>query len=254
MSRMITQSTKSFNGVSLNTPPCPNPVPYACYGGLPSAMAVLCVYYDAKGEAGEHLCPYTPEDVYALQRAVARNLPISHQFFCLSNDLDPAEAAAHGVATLPLLGSETGWWAKVNLFNTNIVPLDLEVLYLDLDVVVRNDLVPIVGCQGDLVMIENFGPNKPHAAHNSSVMRWRQTVDTAKIYDCFDSAVMDELHGDQCWIWRVMGDAIRDFPDDRVRSYKYHCRGKGPSGDVVVFHGQPKPHQVNEPWVRHYRR
>jgi hypothetical protein len=103
-------------------------------------------------------------------------------------------------------------------------------------------------------MIENFGPNKGHAAHNSSVMVWTPSEKISQIYTKFSSDVMKELHGDQCFIWRVLRDDIHDFPKSWAVSYKYerykkewHNADKDTA--VVVFHGNPKPHQCKDQQV-----
>jgi hypothetical protein len=67
------------------------------------------------------------------------------------------------------------------------------------------------------------------------------------------------LWGDQEWITKLRDQERIDveyFDKSDVVSYKYHCRGHNrfPDGTkVVVFHGKPRPNQVNEAWVRKYR-
>ena len=86
---------------------------------------------------------------------------------------------------------------------------------------------------------------------NSSVMLWRDDCARA-VWECFEHSVMDELHGDQNHITRVMWpDGLRLLPAGLVTSYKYGNFQRSP---LVVFHGDPKPAQVREDWVRcHWR-
>ena len=65
--------------------------------------------------------------------------------------------------------------------------------------------------------------------------------DARDVWDKFDPKVMNELHGDQNFISRVMfPDKLSFLPDDLIKSYKYHVmRGYG-CGLITVFHGNPK--------------
>lgn len=242
-------------------------------------LAVVSVFWGTK---------YSTEYVRKLRMAVEQHIGVPHEFFCIT-DNEKIIAAQHDWR-LTVLAPPTmheGWWQKVGLFAPNLIPTcsykpetligaplgmfhcpecgDMQlagaphssryVLYLDLDVVVRSGLVNIlrsgVPPQG-LVMAENFGPNKPHCAHNSSVMLWR-AGECTELYTDFKKVVCSTLHGDQCWIWRRLDGRIREFPAEYVRSYKYDCRQAGlpPAGAaVIVFHGEPNPHQCGEPWVR----
>ena len=62
-----------------------------------------------------------------------------------------------------------------------------------------------------------------------------------------------EMHGDQNVISAMFWpDGIGLLPNDSVRSYKYHVmRGLG-WGDITVMHGEPKNHQLADPWVKQH--
>lgn len=136
----------------------------------------------------------------------------------------------------------------------DLFPAGTPVLYLDLDVVITGsiDALAFQRTEEPLTMIFNFGPNRSHCAHNSSVMKWTAgDPRVGAIYSLFTNDVMKKLHGDQCWIWRVLRDKVANWPQKMIKSYKYDCRGRDPNGAaVVVFHGDPKPHQCKEDWVR----
>jgi hypothetical protein len=148
-----------------------------------------------------------------------------------------------------------GWWQKVGLFSPDLFGPSQRILYLDLDVVIIRTLNVIVQAQEPFCMIENFGMNKGHAAHNSSCMLWTPTPETARIFTQFSPDVMKHLHGDQCWIWRVMHPHIHNWFPWQFVSYKYEKLPQYKKGNeetsVVVFHGNPKPHQVRkEPMIK----
>jgi len=80
---------------------------------------------------------------------------------------------------------------------------------------------------------------------NSSVMAWRG--DAARdVWEKFSPEVMQELHGDQNHISRVMyPDKIGFLPEDMIQSFKYHARrGAGPA-PITVFHGNPKMNDLH---------
>ena len=105
-----------------------------------------------------------------------------------------------------------------------------------------------------------------HGGCQSSVMSWNG--DYSQITDQFNPQQLHtpqngncgaygkhSLWGDQEFITDIMGDpGKRVKPMSNVYSYKYHCRQRLPNdASVVCFHGEPKPSQVNDAWVRKAR-
>lgn len=223
----------------------------------PKDLVVACVYWGDK---------YSVDYVTRLSRAVAKHLTIPHTFTCVTVDPRVAEQ----VHTTKPLAPDTwdGWWQKVGLFAPGLfdnVPgrsalpiVARPVLYLDLDIVVTGSLDPFVRYVvpgNGLLMLENFGQNRPQAAHNSSIMLWVSNTCT-EIYTDFGDHVRQQLHGDQCWIWRRKDGRIDNFHRGLGISYKYDARGGLPQRhpSAVVFHGKPDPHEVREAWVdEHWR-
>src|SRR6185503_12459966 len=79
---------------------------------------------------------------------------------------------------------------------------------------------------------------------NASVMLWRGD-NPRKVWDTFTPEVMTEVHGDQNFISRTLWpEGIHLIPDDSVSSFKYHVMRGCDHGSIVVFHGQPKPHDL----------
>ena len=237
MSQII-QSSKIINDVELMTPKLIDPPPYAAIYRYPEKLNIVCVWW---GDL------YPIQYVETLRDSVERNITIPYDFYCITDRL----VAPDGMIHIPC-ENQTGWWQKVNLFKPGL--FEGRTLYLDLDVVITGSLDLIASSEGEMVMIENFGPNKGHAAYNSSCMLWTPSELTEKIYTSFDDSIMGILHGDQCWIWRVLRDNIKAFRKDLLDSYKYHKTGtwsrKTQDTSVWVFHGRPNPHEVNDDWVK----
>lgn len=239
MSQII-QSTKLVNGIDLKTPPLPKPV-RATTSWSPEKITVACVWWGNL---------YGKEYVEKLRNSVKRHLTIPHDFVCLTDRDDVPD----GVIKIPLEVGPEGWWQKTSLFKPGL--FKGKVLFLDLDVIIINSLDKFATIENPFTMIENFGPNKKHAAHNSSVMVWTPSKQTEKIYTQFSEEVTKELHGDQCWIWRVMDKDITNYVHDWVDSYKYgklpNWRRQTENTSIIIFHGQPKPHSNIEPILKQH--
>lgn len=197
---------------------------------------------------------YSAEWVLRLKRMVESRLQID-EFCCIT------EKQIEGVTCIEPEPGLPGWWQKVALFKPG--RFDGDNLYFDLDVVITSSLAFLNGRldrdPGRMHVRDDFSysvrnPRPGHwnpqlgydGAVNSSVMMWRGDS-CREVWDRFTPAVMDEVHGDQNHITRVLHpkNKISFLPDDKVLSYKYHIlRGETPTG-VVVFHGDPKPNQLN---------
>ena len=200
---------------------------------------------------------YTDEDIHILQNMVRDNLSVQHDFYVLSdrqrgdfNCFVPSE-------------NWRGWWSKLLLFRYAAG----QVLYLDLDVVVTGDLEPLIS--QELSIPANWAQSG-HGGCQSSVMSWDAGAERLEyIPDLFDERLLsepgvrggiqhfglygpDQLWGDQEYITAMLGNpGDRVKPMERVYSYKYHCRERLPKdASVVCFHGNPKPSEVHDAWVR----
>lgn len=216
-------------------------------------LGVFCVKWGDK---------YGPDYVLRLQSMCRRHLP-SHHFFCLT------ESPVAGVECPALPSSLPGWWAKIGMFQPGLMT-GLDVLYLDLDVVITRDLFGMVALletdRSRLWAPDDFSysivnPRRGLSPEqqrllggpgtiNSSVMMWHGDSCT-KVWTDFTPAVMDEMHGDQNHISKTLWPDINLIPSEWVKSFKYNQRQPGP---VTVFHGNPKPTEVNDKWVREHWR
>ena len=196
---------------------------------------VFCVLWGDK---------YVTAYVYALKEAVAKNLSEPHNFKCITaRKLD-------GIDTVLPPVSYSGWWQKIGLFSPLVS--SGPSLYFDLDVVITGNLdylVPYTEC--DLAAPANWAQSG-HGGIQSSVLAWN-----GKYRDPIEKLEWgkdnERLWGDQEYLWELRGDDWTKIP--QVGSYKYHVRPTGQvPGDmrVMVFHGKPDPHEVQDQCVSQY--
>lgn len=133
---------------------------------------------------------YSADDVNRLAAQVRRHLQRPHRFICFTDDtsgLDPRIEAL----PLPELGLPEGHndtrWRKLAIFRRDLAGLSGTALFLDIDLVVVDDLTPFFDLPGDFYIIRDddlFRP-KPlrkinperdkflHGVGNSSVFRFQ---------------------------------------------------------------------------------
>jgi hypothetical protein len=201
---------------------------------------------------------------------VARHFKEPYQFCCLSDDATPIP----GVKIIPINNQVYArpWWHKVHMFDPAL-GISGRILYFDLDVVIHDDICKLVSeLTTEFVGVRDFNRKfvSSWAKLNSSVMSWI-AGSHSEIFTKFvsDSASAMKLHGDQDWIYLCMGKVIKFWPDHLIQSYKWEIRSKQdintsslprtfktiacpeiPSNcSVCVFHGDPNPDKVLDPYV-----
>ncbi len=194
---------------------------------------------------------YGPEYVNRLYAMVARNLRAGTEgrFICYTDDPSGLDNA---ILSRPLPGGIEGWWNKLYLFEPHQFESGERVLFLDLDTLIVGPLDGIAAWGGDFAILRDF--YRPDGLQ-SSVMAWRAGFDRGAIWARWQEAGCPRVDGgDQTWIERAVDASSPtiwqdEFPG-RFVSYKEHCIPYPPDGScVVVFHGDPKPHDCGRKWV-----
>ncbi len=222
----------------------------------------------------KHGTKYSSQYVNNLNNMVKRHTTVPYEFVCFTDDvrgIDP------GIRTMSLkeLGVY-GWWYKVIFFDKNF-PLQGNLLYFDLDIVIHKNIDGLFTYSPDQFTIcrdfnrsLRFDWNKM----NSSVFRLK-SGSMGYVYDEFIkdySAHMRRFHGDQDWIYAQVQPRKGEWafwPDEWIQSYKWEMRDRKDlqridgvrnfinkakpkvlsNCSIAVFHGEPHPHQCNDPWV-----
>jgi hypothetical protein len=214
-----------------------------------SVLTVVCVNHENYLGRGD-------EYVSKLQRGVARNLTVPHEFVCL---------------TERELGTDLkGWWVKMKLGEPG--RFTGPVMYLDLDVIVTANFDSLIGIAAAfpylLWMRDDFSysmvkPRKglgPDALKllggpgccNSSVMLWNGDAGWWDDWTANRQKYMTDMHGDQNAISHIMRGRIGFLPNESICSYKYQVRNGEKIAPIVVTHGVPKPHEMKDEFVRQH--
>jgi len=224
---------------------------------------VVCVNWGSK---------YSPEYVHRLHQMVKNNTSYCFQFYCLTdspaNYLEP-------IIPVQLEPGFEGWWNKMQLFKSNILPQG-EYLYFDLDVVIVDNIDCFFEFEGFGITRDFINPDDGLLGgkeFNSSIMRFTQDDALWNFFVTNQSRWRDAqqktpFFGDQNVISNHLNNIGFDqpFPDDWIWSFKVgSIRGRRPvdhtkyfgsiipeGGKVCVFHGKPNPDEVDVPWVNHH--
>lgn len=204
-----------------------------------STLNVVCLYWGNK---------YSVDYVVKLRNMVERHLKTPHRFICITDNPDKIPKSIETMQ-LPDHGL-TGWWNKLLLFDNKIWNFEGRVLFLDLDIVIMNDLDRYVNYNSaaDFNIIDDFYFSKRE--YNSSVMIFNPDK-MGYIWDSFDKAMTSQMHGDQNWITKCLGySETRTFPTEWTLSFKKDKNRITADTSIVVFHGKPDPHEVDADWIK----
>ncbi|PZO68195.1 MAG: hypothetical protein DI498_00560 [Paracoccus denitrificans] len=219
---------------------------------------------------------YSADDVNRLARQVARHLDRPHRFICFTDDETGLDERVTAMP-LPELGLPPGHtdtrWRKLALFRRDLGGLSGTALFLDLDLVIVDDLGPFFDLPGDFHIIRDDDLFRPKPLRklipsrdrfhsmvgNTSVFRFRigaypEILDTylahpgkaAETYEHEQQMVSDLLNRE---------DRLSYWPPGWCASFKNHCVGRGlgsylrdpecpARAKIILFAGSPKMAEV----------
>lgn len=205
---------------------------------------VFCVLKTGGFKNGKKPVEYNAAQVQWLKRQCDEYLP-GIDFYCLT-DLKSIE----GVNTIDLIHDWPGWWSKIELFRFD------DVFYIDLDTVILNDIRYMLDLTG-FYALRNLSGHKRNGrvVMGSGVMSWSGSYH--HVYDNFNIVIIKNYQrhqnrwGDQGYIHeQVNYNALQDAFANKIHSYKFDgIDQSNPPGDIVCFHGNPKPWDSGQPWV-----
>jgi hypothetical protein len=225
---------------------------------------VLCLKHGTK---------YSAEYVNRLWSMVSRHCTLDFEFVCLTDD---PKGLNSNVKVLELPNELSGWWCKPYMFS-NDLPIKGTVLYMDLDVVIADNIDKLFTWRPNHWCIIRDFTRKMRPTwqrYNSSVVRF-QTGELDKYWQDFKTnrrLYEKRFYGDQDWLWDVTNKDYPAalYPDEWIMSWKWEIRQSrdltpGLRGErklrtvehvtppteccITVFHGDPNPEHCDDPWV-----
>ena len=197
---------------------------------------------------------YGPEYVTRLRHMVERNLTLPHRFVCFTDDdrqvkaeclpIEPFWEGKPAAVLHQRRGTISAGYPNLYLFRHDF-PFPGRILYLDLDVVITGSLDDLCLKTGPFWAIKDWWAGN----WNGSVTLFESGC-CPELWDDFPPADLAQLGNGQDLLTRYFPNG-QAWPDEWVRSYKIHCADGVPEDcRVVVFHGQPKPSDVSDAWVK----
>ncbi len=233
---------------------------------------ILCVKWGDK---------FSADYVNKLYNMTQRNLTLPHKFICLTED---ATDLNKGITPLPLTRNDLEYcWNKLILFEKKLEDLSGVGLFFDLDIVITDNIDDLFEYKKEDSFVGIMDWNrKNNPQFNASVMRYEIGKHHYIIDNFYEKVASGELvkkrewdaylksndkvvyfenkfryGGDQEWTSKQVypPNEIKNhsFPEKWIMSYRTHGRNKLPqSCKIMVFHGDPKPHEAKEQYVKEY--
>ena len=214
---------------------------------------------------------YSPHYVNTLHNMCRRHCTLEFDFVCLTEN-------PHGlnqdiiVKPLPSLPLH-GWWMKPYVFSKSN-NFEGEVLFLDLDLIIYKSIDKLWHhTTSDFLVIRDFTRvmNRNWKKFNSSVFKF-DAKNYHYVWDNFSENyknIITKNFGDQDYLYNILQNKAKTWPDTWISSYKWEMRDRNDikvingkrnfvniaspniptDGCIAVFHGDPNPHEVKDPWV-----
>jgi len=214
-----------------------------------TGRVILCMKWGTK---------YGPEYVNRLYAMVRKHLPGEFRFVCLTDDGHGIHADVTCLPIPPLdlpPGIPERGWTKLTTFEADLHGLRGTALFLDLDVVIVDDITPFFELPGEFLIIHDW--KRPwRVTGNSSVYRFElgAHADVLAKFRAEHEDVRRRLRNEQAFLSEVLHaqGRLSYWPADWCCSYKYHCIPRWPLSywkvpvlpagtRIVVFHGEVNP-------------
>lgn len=215
---------------------------------------------------------FLPEHVNTLQSMVSRNLHIPHKFVCITDDPEGLECEFFPLWDFPQIktpSKKTNAFRCLKLFSNEAKSwFETEhILVLDLDIVIVNDITPLIDLSLDFKIWEDSHKN---THYNSSI--WQHRLGTrTQVWDSFNPIIspriikQKEIMGsDQAWISYSLGPKEKTWSKttDGIYSFRYDLKegkidlSRKENARIIVFHGKFNPWdkelQDSIPWIKKY--
>lgn len=210
---------------------------------------------------------FGPEYVNRLYSMVRRSLSIDYRFVCFTDD---STGLRKEIEVFPLLDNihidqnapERGW-RKLSVFAKDLYGLEGRALFLDLDIVIRDNIDELFSFPGEFLIVKDWDfPND--IIGNSSVFRFEIGQHDFIIDEFIRNRhdIVSKYRNEQAYLSYAMHNAgtLKYWPLEWCVSFKRHCLQPWPlcylkeptdptTSKIIVFHGKPNPEEAYNGYV-----
>ena len=212
---------------------------------------VICIKWGTK---------FGADYVNRLYKMVERNLTLPHRFVCFT---DKPEGIDEGVEIRPLPelnhdGIPDKAWRKLGLFTDKLADLEGEALFLDLDIIIRDNIDCFFRKEGEFYIIKDWDfPND--IIGNSSVFKFnvKKHADIIENFYKEGQDIRKRYKNEQAFLSHQMNDKgiLKYWDKGWCVSFKRNCLQPFPlnfflepkdpiDAKILIFHGRPTPEQA----------
>lgn len=185
---------------------------------------------------------YADYHVEWLRKQVEKHVKTPHRFVCINDAGVPGQPE--------LVHDWPGWWSKVEMFDG--FRFNGYNLYLDLDTVINRDITLPETLEPGVVYGQPDQIRKPQLY--GAVLMWDgdacQLIYETMLADPAGTMQKYKVCGDQALVSDVMKGRTKRISFD-MRSFKN--RKDHRDGDIILFHGNPRPWNVKKDYVPRIR-
>jgi hypothetical protein len=203
---------------------------------------------------------------------VERNLTVDFKMVCFTDDeegvIDQVECYSLPNLKLPANIPERGW-NKLTVFQSDLYGLKGQALFLDLDVVILDNIDELFSLAGEFLIIHDW--KRPwRITGNSSVFRFElgKYPDLLPYFLEHIDEIRDRFRNEQAYLsWYIKQQGnLGYWPASLCKSFKYHCLKPIPfsyfispsppsNAKIIIFHGEINPTDAisgrGGKWYRH---
>ena len=217
---------------------------------------------------------YGADYVNRLYGMIARHLKTAFQLTCFTDNAQGIRPEVH-ICDLPKLdlpaGTPERGWNKLSTLQADLGGLSGDVLFLDLDVVIVDNIEDFFTYPGDFLIIRDSKFRKKLIG-NSSVYRFKigRYTDILTQFQQNFMEIRQTYRNEQAYLTAEIAKRgeLNFWPDSWCPSFKYHCMQPFPlnyvkdaiipqGAKIIIFHGHPEPHEaiqgITHKWYRHVR-
>lgn len=239
---------------------------------MQSQVNVICVKWGHK---------YGSDYVNRLRSMVSRHLSLPHRFVCFTDDADGISPQSDiEVQPLPEVGfadfdqrepwTKAHGWLKITSFANPLADLSGPTLFLDLDVVILDNIDCLFSPDGEFRVIKEW--DKRDVTGNTSVFRFQAGAhaDLIELLKKTKDEALATYRNEQEFVTHSLHQQgkLQYWPSSWCVSFKRHCLPPWPTqlfktatipdgAKIVIFHGKPHPDDAaagrSGKWYRHVK-